>query len=61
MFNQIKDLAGGEFYLITSLLMFMVFFIIVGLYIFKLSKRHISFMSNMPIEDQTQVLPYEED
>lgn len=61
MFNQIKDLAGGEFYLITSLLMFMVFFIIVGLYILKLSKTHISFMSNMPIEDQTQVLPYEED
>ena len=52
MFNQIKDLAGGELYLITSLLLFMVFFIIVGIYLLKLSKTHVSEMSNLPIEDQ---------
>lgn len=60
MFNQIKDLAGGEIYLITSLIMFMVFFIVVALYLLKLSKSHISEMSNMPIE--TPVMPsYEKD
>ncbi|TKC12395.1 hypothetical protein FA048_01895 [Pedobacter polaris] len=52
MFKQIKDLAGGEFYLITSLLIFMVFFILVGVYLLKLNKNHIAMMSNLPIEDQ---------
>ena len=60
MFNQIRDLAGGEFYLITSLLMFMVFFIVVTVYLLKLNKRHVAMMSNLPIEDQ-QVQKYEED
>ncbi|PWS28772.1 hypothetical protein DHW03_02725 [Pedobacter yonginense] len=60
MFNQIKDLAGGEIYLITSLLMFMVFFVIVGIYLIKLNQKHIEVMSALPIEEnQTEV--YEED
>jgi hypothetical protein len=60
MFNQIKDLAGGELYLITSLLMFMVFFVIVGIYLLKLNKKHIEVMSQLPIQDH-QPIVYEED
>lgn len=60
MFKQINNLAGGEFYLITSLLIFLVFFIMVSIFIIKLSKSHISMMSNLPIEDQ-QTPSYEED
>lgn len=60
MFNQIKDLAGGEIYLITSLLMFMVFFVIVGIYLLKLNKKHIEVMSQLPIQDN-QAIAYEED
>ncbi|MBY0542815.1 MAG: hypothetical protein K2P75_05400 [Sphingobacteriaceae bacterium] len=60
MFKQINNLAGGEFYLITSLLIFLVFFIVVTIFIIKLSKNHISVMSNLPIEDQ-QTTNYEED
>ena len=60
MFKQIKDLAGGELYLITSLLIFMVFFILVGVYLLKLSKNHVAMMSNLPIKDQ-QVPHHEED
>ena len=60
MFKQINNLAGGEFYLITSLLIFLVFFITVTIFIMKLSKNHISVMSNLPIEDQ-QNANYEED
>ena len=60
MFNQIKDLAGGEFYLIASLLIFMLFFVLVGVYLLKLSKNHIKLMSNLPIEDQ-QAEKYEDD
>lgn len=51
MFKQIKDLAGGEYYLIASLLIFMVFFILVGLYLFKLNKNYIHQMSKMPINE----------
>lgn len=60
MFSQIKDLAGGELYLITSLLMFMVFFVIVGIYLLKLNKKHIEVMSQLPIQDN-QPNAYEED
>ncbi|RNL56065.1 hypothetical protein [Pedobacter jejuensis] len=60
MFNQIKNLAGGEMYLILSLLMFMAFFIIVGIYLLKLSKQHIKIMSELPIQDN-QPEGYEED
>ncbi|KQC00622.1 hypothetical protein [Pedobacter sp. Hv1] len=51
MFKQIKDLAGGEFFLISSLIIFMVFFILVTIYLLKLNKHYISLMSNLPIED----------
>jgi hypothetical protein len=60
MFNQIKDLAGGEIYLVTSLLMFMVFFVIVGVYLFKLSKNHIKIMSEIPFQDH-KTNQYDED
>ena len=60
MFKQITNLAGGEFYLIASLLIFLVFFIVVTIFIINLSKSHISMMSNLPIEDQ-QTTNYEED
>lgn len=59
MFKQIKDLAGGEFYLITSLLIFMVFFILVSIYLVKMSKTHITEMSNLPI-NEPQPDEYEE-
>lgn len=51
MFKQIKDLAGGEYYLITSLLIFMVFFILVALYLMKLNKNYVNKMSQMPINE----------
>nr|WP_276898016.1 hypothetical protein [Pedobacter kyonggii] len=60
MFNQIKDLAGGEIYLITSLLMFMVFFVIVGVYLLKLNKKHIEVMSEIPLQEN-QPNTHEED
>jgi hypothetical protein len=59
MFKQIKDLAGDEFYLITSLIMFMLFFLLVGLYLFKMSKTYTTLMSNIPLKDQ-QAQEYEE-
>ncbi|RZK92529.1 MAG: hypothetical protein EOO98_02810 [Pedobacter sp.] len=60
MFKQLKDLAGGEFYLITSLIIFMVFFFIVAVYLYKMSKSHIQIMSNLPFENK-QIHTDEED
>ncbi|WP_379090931.1 hypothetical protein [Pedobacter sp. UC225_65] len=60
MFKQIKDLAGGEFFLISSLLIFMVFFILVTIYLVRLNKHYISLMSNLPIEEN-QIAENEED
>lgn len=51
MFKQIKDLAGGEFYLILSLLVFMAFFILVTVYLLKMNKQHLVEMSNLPISE----------
>lgn len=53
MFKQINNLSGGELYLIASLLIFMVFFILVGLYIFKMGKDHVAMMRELPINDET--------
>lgn len=55
MFKQITNLAGGEYYLIASLLIFMVFFLLVGVYLIKMPKSEIIEMSSLPFnETQTQ-------
>ena len=51
MFEQLKNLAGREYYLISSLLLFLVFFIIVGIYLIRLNKNHINIMSELPLKD----------
>lgn len=62
MFKQIKDLAGGENYLIASLLIFLVFFLLVLIYTLKMSKTYIAEMENMPIvEDDKHSQDYEKD
>lgn len=61
MFKQIKDLNGNELYLIISLLIFVVFFIGVAIYLFKMNKNYAAQMSNMPFNDQTSPNEHEED
>ncbi|MDN3586022.1 hypothetical protein QWY86_05045 [Pedobacter aquatilis] len=51
MFEQIKNLAGREFYLISSLIIFLFFFILVSIYLVKLNKNHIRMMSKLPLTD----------
>ncbi|RZK40984.1 MAG: hypothetical protein EOO90_12905 [Pedobacter sp.] len=51
MFKQLKDLAGGEYYLIISLLIFMVFFLLVTIHLIRLNKGYINQMSQMPINE----------
>jgi len=51
MFEQLKNLAGREYYLISSLIIFLVFFILVSIYLIKLNRNHIQTMSKLPLTD----------
>lgn len=49
MFKQLNNLAGDEIYLIISLLIFVVFFILLGVYLFSLNKDFINKLKQMPL------------
>lgn len=51
MFKQITNLNGDESYLLFSLVMFMVFFIVVTIVLVKMKKPFIEYMSKMPMEE----------
>ncbi|RQP17207.1 MAG: hypothetical protein EAS52_09460 [Parapedobacter sp.] len=52
MFKQITDLSGNEWYLIVSLWIFLVFFIIVGIMLFRMRKDYIDYMKDIPMDDE---------
>lgn len=52
MFKQITNLNGDEIYLITSLWIFIIFFVIVGLMLFYMKKDHIQYMKDLPFDDK---------
>ena len=55
--NQLEQIAGVEIYPIISMLIFFVFFILVGYMVIKTDKKEIEELSNMPLDgnnnDQT--------
>lgn len=52
MFRQfISSVDGSQIYLITSLGIFLVFFIVVAVMLFLMKKDHIQHMSEMPLKD----------
>jgi cbb3-type cytochrome oxidase subunit 3 len=52
MFKQFaQNFYDSQIYLITSLWLFLVFFIVVGILLFRMSKTHIKYMSELPLED----------
>ena len=58
MFRQFIDkVAGSEVYLITSLWIFLIFFILVGVMLFTMRKDHIQHMSELPLQDDTNEQP----
>ncbi len=54
MFKQITNLNGDESYLIFSLLMFMVFFLLVGIMLVRMKKDYADEMSQMPLEENDE-------
>jgi hypothetical protein len=62
MFKQITNLHGDELYLIISLWIFIVFFVIVGMMLFFMKKDHVRYMKEIPFDDmekETDCLPEE--
>lgn len=55
MFKQITNLNGDERYLIFSLLMFLAFFIIVAIMLFRMKKDYAEQMSQMPLEEDSEI------
>lgn len=52
MFKQFIDkVAGSEVYLISSLGIFLVFFVLVALMLFLMKKEHIDHMSKLPLNN----------
>ena len=58
MFNQfVKDVSGKEMYLIFSLWIFLVFFVVVSILLFITKKQYIDYMRDLPLEDGTPDAP----
>lgn len=52
MFKQfIQNFADSRIYLITSLWLFLIFFILVAIMLFRMNKKHIEYMSNLPLNE----------
>jgi cbb3-type cytochrome oxidase subunit 3 len=53
MFKQFSTLINGnEGYLITSLGIFVLFFVLVGLFLFLMKKDEVAYMSQLPLNDK---------
>ncbi|WP_276349201.1 hypothetical protein [Daejeonella sp. JGW-45] len=52
MFKQfIQNFADSRIYLISSLWLFLIFFILVAVMLIRMKKKHIEYMSNLPLSD----------
>ncbi|MGZ3766761.1 MAG: hypothetical protein ACXVB0_22110 [Mucilaginibacter sp.] len=55
MFKQFtENIQGNQVYLISSLGIFLVFFIVVTVLLIRLRKQHVDYMSDLPLEDSTE-------
>lgn len=51
MFKQIQNLDGNEWYLISSLWLFLLFFILIAILLIRMKKEYSNYMENLPLED----------
>ncbi len=55
MFKQfIESVSGSQVYLLSSLWLFLIFFLIVSLLLFRMKKSHTGYMSRLPLTDDPQ-------
>lgn len=48
--NYLQSIAGVSIFPMISLLLFFLFFIILGIVVMRMSKRHIQRLENLPLE-----------
>lgn len=54
MFDQfLNNVSGKEAYLMFSLWMFLVFFVIVSALLLCMRKQHVNYMSDIPLNDSS--------
>ncbi len=52
MFKQFtENITGNQVYLLSALLIFLTFFIVVTILLIRLQKQHVIYMSDLPLED----------
>lgn len=52
MFKQfIQNFSDSRIYLISSLWLFLIFFILVAIMLFLMKKNHIDYMSHLPLNE----------
>ena len=55
MFKQFTEhIAGNQVYLLFSMFIFLVFFLVVALLLLRLRKPHADYMSDIPLNDCTE-------
>jgi cbb3-type cytochrome oxidase subunit 3 len=55
MFKQfIQNFADSRIYLISSLWLFLVFFLLVAFMLIRMKKNHIEYMSNLPLAEDEE-------
>lgn len=52
--NHMESMEGIATYPMISLLIFFLFFVILGLWVFTATKSHIKEMSNLPLDENNQ-------
>lgn len=54
MFKQFLDrVEGNQGYLISSLAIFLVFFVLVGIYLLTMKKDEVEYMSALPLNEES--------
>lgn len=57
MFKQFIDkMQGADIPMIASLLIFFVFFLLVGTYLFIIDKKHLTYMSHLPLNEEQTII-----
>lgn len=57
MFKQfLNKVQGADIPMISSLLIFFVFFLLVGTYLLIMDKKHIKYMSQLPINEDKKII-----
>lgn len=55
MFSQFLDnVTGKQGYLVFAMLVFLIFFMVVALLLLRMRKKHIEYMSDMPLKDSDE-------